>query len=86
MIKGVLVDTEAKQELQEELWTLEKQLHRQVEYLTNKNMRGPKGDLSPQQLATFFYGDLKLPVILSKEKRPTCDDDTMSTWTRWERS
>ena len=76
-IQGVLVDTKRKQAMAEELWALERQLHLEIEFLTGQNLRGPKGDLSSAKLANFFYTQLKLPVILSKLKKPTCDDEAL---------
>jgi len=77
MLRGVRVNTEAKSTIAQELWTIEKMLHKEIEFLTGKDLKGAKGDLSSTQLITFFYQELRLPPILSREKRPTCDDEAL---------
>lgn len=75
MRRGIRRNNEIIPSLDSELSAHQEQQLKRISYITGRDLN-PK---SPQQLANFFYQDLKLPVIKSKTGSPTTDEKALKT-------
>jgi uracil-DNA glycosylase len=73
MYRGVAINEQRRTPLLLELIKLTEYMRYEVSYLAGRDLN-PN---SPKQLIDFFYGELKQPVVLSKENRPTCNDEAL---------
>jgi DNA polymerase-1 len=81
MLKGVRVDERAKAEIGLDLTLFIGEVQAEIEAILGH----PINIGSPKQMATLFYDDLQLKVVLNKKtKRPTCDDDALVVFARRE--
>jgi DNA polymerase-1 len=81
MLKGVRVAERTKAEIGLELTLFIGEVQAEIEAILGH----PINIGSPKQMATLFYDDLQLKVVLNKKtKRPTCDDDALVVFARRE--
>lgn len=82
MIRGVRVNHANKVAVLGELEALIDELHEEVAFLSQADLVGEKGNLSPKKLAHLFYSSLGYRAYYSKEGNVTCDDEALNRLTR----